>query len=89
MLIETDRRLLPGTPVEMQIETTNRSVTVRGRVVRCAVARLRPALVCYRGAIAFERCLPWFVADRCGYHVPSTGMTTDLLGGVAPTLERR
>jgi hypothetical protein len=89
ILVETDRRLLPGAPVEMQIETTARTVNVRGRVVRCAVARLRPTLVCYRGAIAFERCLPWFVPDRSGYHVPSTETTADLLGGVAPTLDRR
>jgi hypothetical protein len=89
ILIETDRRLLPGASVEMQLETPARTVTIRGRVVRCAVARLRPALVCYRGAIAFERCLPWFIADRSGYHVPSAELTADLLGGVAPTLNRR
>jgi hypothetical protein len=35
--------------------------TVRGRVLRCTVVRLRSASICYRGAIGFDRSLPWFV----------------------------
>ena len=38
-LIETVHRLLPGTCVELHMETTERSATLRGRVSRCAVSR--------------------------------------------------
>lgn len=63
-LIETSLRMLPGTSVELQVETDTTRASVRGRVLRCAVVRLRPTWVCYRGAIAFDRNLPWFVPDR-------------------------
>jgi hypothetical protein len=62
-LIETSLRLLPGTSVELQVETGTNRTSVRGRVLRCAVVRVRPTWVCYRGAIAFDRHLPWFVDD--------------------------
>ena len=63
-LIETSLRLLPGTSVELQVETGTDRANVRGQVLRCAVVRLRPTWVCYRGAIAFDRHLPWFVEER-------------------------
>jgi PilZ domain len=62
-LIETSYRLLPGTSVELHLETETTHARIRGRVLRCAVVRVRPSSVCYRGAIAFERDLPWFVDD--------------------------
>ena len=68
-LVDADHRLLPGSCVELQVESENRSASVRGRVVRCAVVRVRPDAVSYRGAIAFDRHLPWFV-DGDGYDVP-------------------
>jgi hypothetical protein len=63
-LVETNHRLLPGTTVELQLESGTKRASVPGRVVRCAVVRLRPTWVCYRGAIAFDRHLPWFVDER-------------------------
>jgi PilZ domain len=63
-LIETNHRLLPGTSVELQVETGTARASVRGQVLRCAVVRLRPTWVCYRGAIVFDRHLPWFVDER-------------------------
>jgi hypothetical protein len=63
-LIETSHRLLPGAPVELQVETGTDRASLRGRVLRSAVVRLRPTWVCYRGAIAFDRHLPWFVDER-------------------------
>jgi hypothetical protein len=69
-LIETNHRLLPGASVELHMETEGRRIGIRGRVLRCAVVRLRPASVCYRGAIGFDRHLPWFV-DASGYPVPT------------------
>jgi hypothetical protein len=63
-LIETNHRLLPGTSVELQVETGTARASVRGQVLRCGVVRLRPTWVCYRGAIVFDRHLPWFVDER-------------------------
>lgn len=64
-LIDTVCRLLPGTSVELHMETDARHAKVRGRVLRCAVVRICPTSVCYRGAIHFDRHLPWFV-DEAG-----------------------
>ena len=68
-LVETQHRLLPGTSVELQFETSVARTTIRGRVLRCAVAGVRSSSVCYRGAIGFDRYLPWFVPDGPGYGV--------------------
>ena len=70
-LVETDHRLLPGTSVELRLETANRREVVRGCVLRCAIVGLRSSSVCYRGAVGFDRHLPWFVdEDSTGYPVP-------------------
>ena len=72
VLVESQYRLLPGVVVELQLDRSPRSATARGRVLRCSVSRLRPTSVCYRGAIAFDRHLPWFVDDdSAGYAVPT------------------
>jgi PilZ domain len=63
VLVETDRRLLPGSVVEVCLESRSRRLNARGLVVRCAVVDLRPAAVRYRGAIHFDSYLPWFVED--------------------------
>jgi hypothetical protein len=63
-LIETNHRLLPGSEIELDVEKGADRARVRGRVVRCDVVRLRPTWVCYRGAIAFDRHLLWFVDER-------------------------
>jgi len=63
-LIETSYRLLPGTSVELHLETDTAHTNLRGRVLRSTIVRVRPSSVCYRGAIAFDRDLPWYVADR-------------------------
>ena len=62
-LVETEKRLLPGAPIELQLTTEAGTTPMRGRVVRCSVARLRPSSVLYRGGISFDTHLPWF-ADR-------------------------
>ena len=76
-LVETDRRLLPGSGVELQIQAEDRQATMRGCVVRCSVVQVRPGSMSYRGAIAFDRHLPWF-ADGAGYDVPFRGDATPL-----------
>lgn len=71
-LIETAHRLLPGSSIELHLATREQRAAVRGRVLRCAVTRLRASGVWYRGAIGFEGQLPWFVDhdDGSGYSVP-------------------
>ena len=65
-LIETNHRLLPGTCVELHVETRSHRTNVRGRVLRCAIVLVRPSWVCYRGAIGFERHLPWLLDEDRG-----------------------
>lgn len=62
-LIQTERRLLPGSTIDLHLTTADGNVAMRGRVVRCSVARVRPSSVSYRGAISFERHLPWFAEE--------------------------
>jgi len=69
-LVETSHRLLPGAAVELRLETSERRAAVRGHVLRCSVSRVASSAVCYRGAIGFDRHLPWFEdADAAGYAV--------------------
>jgi PilZ domain-containing protein len=65
-LIETNHRLLPGTCVELHVETRSHRTNVRGRVLRCAIVLVRPSWVCYRGAIGFDRHLPWLLGEDPG-----------------------
>jgi hypothetical protein len=69
-LIETARRLLPGSTIELQLDREHDHVAVRGTIARCAVSRLHPAIVWYRGAIVFDSVLPGFPsASSDGYCV--------------------
>jgi hypothetical protein len=71
-LIETRQRLLPGSSIEIYFGPDRRLPLVKATVLRCAVARLDPDRVSYRGAIVFDRRLPWFLDDRgFGYSVPN------------------
>jgi hypothetical protein len=58
-LVETQHRLLPGSPVELLVEGDPGRATVRGRVLRCFVSGVRSAGVSYRGAIGFDGDLRW------------------------------
>jgi len=72
VLIETHHRLLPGRSVEIHFDQDKRLPAVRGRVLRCAVTHLEPDLVSYRGAVLFDRHLPWLSDDRGhGYSIPN------------------
>jgi PilZ domain-containing protein len=75
-LIEISRRLLPGSAVDLQIDTTLRPTTIRGRVLRCAVIRLHSESVSYRAAIEFDRQWPlWPSSIESGsseYPVPTS-----------------
>jgi hypothetical protein len=63
-LIETEHRLLPGTHVEVLLERSQYRASMRGRVLRCAVVHVHASSICYRGAIGFDRSLPWFVEQE-------------------------
>jgi PilZ domain len=84
-LLETHHRLLPGASVDLHMNTDHQRISIRGHVVRCAVARLHPAL-CYRGAVAFDRRLSWF-ADGQEYRLPASDSTHDFVIGEAVTRE--
>ncbi|MGE5814345.1 MAG: PilZ domain-containing protein [Acidobacteriota bacterium] len=53
-LVESTRRLLPGTTVILQVNLDEGTLSVRAEVKRCAVHLLRSDQVQYRGALAFE-----------------------------------
>ena len=70
-LVETTYRLLPGSPIELHVATTERRASVRGGVLRSAVVAVGAAGLCYRSAIGFNHLLSWFVdGEAGGYGVP-------------------
>jgi hypothetical protein len=66
-LVEGSVRLLPGTHLDVHVMTRNGRLLVRSRVARCYIARLKADVVCYHGALAFERPVDTAAA---GYLVP-------------------
>jgi hypothetical protein len=71
-LIETGHRLLPGTVVVLHLESLDRRESVRGRVLRSAVAALRESGISFRGAVRFESpltCLPSVYGEE--YQLPA------------------
>jgi len=65
-LIETDWRLLPGMRVEMQVGDPVPLFRVAGRILRCHVALLDRERIRYRGALMFEKQLPFGEAPTHG-----------------------
>lgn len=51
------------------METRSGKTSIRGRVLRCDVSKLFPASVWYRGAVQFDRHLPWYLGEH-GYGLP-------------------
>ncbi len=80
-LVDSPFRLLPGTAVELQLETDTRRASMRGCVVRCSVIRVRSAAVCYRGAIAFDHHLAWFAEEAERETAMGRSCTRDAAGG--------
>jgi hypothetical protein len=72
-LIELSQRLFPGAAVHLQLDTAHRRTSLRGRVLRCAVARLDSSSVSYRAAIAFDRQWPGLVNDEWSEYPVPTG----------------
>lgn len=69
VLAEGQVRLLPGTHVDVHVVTREGRMLVRSRVVRCWIAALDAAAVCYRAALAFDRALD---TAAPGYAIPET-----------------
>ena len=86
-LIETAYRLLPGTSVELHVETAQHRACVRGRVLRCAVADVCSTLIRYRGAIRFDGGLPWLM-NGTGNPVPAA-VALDRLEWAAATRQEQ
>lgn len=55
--LETERRLLPGRFVHVQLAGIHGAVTVRARVLRNAVSCLSAGRIVYRCAVQFDRPL--------------------------------
>jgi hypothetical protein len=74
VLLETSTRLAPGTRVELQLHRRDSRVSIGGQVLRCAVAAIGPASICYHGAIQFEQVVSVFAcpADD-GQLLPTDG----------------
>jgi hypothetical protein len=87
-LVETNRRLLPGKHVELQVERGGEQTSVRGRVLRCAVVKIQPTWIYYRGAIGFDRHLPWLL-DQAAEPVRSADAHSALPERAASTREVR
>lgn len=89
-LVETTYRLLPGSPIELHVATNDRTVSVRGRVLRSAVVGVRATGMCYRSAIGFDHLLSWFGdGDAGGYGIPSVEIHAPRSRGVDATHETR
>ena len=85
--LDTDRRLLPGTVVDLLLALQVGGLVVRGRVLRCSVTRVGAGEVRYRGAVAFDRRIWWsrtmeyvvprseppLAAERAGTDYPDEG----------------
>ena len=54
VLIETDARLLPGSPISIKFVTTDANLVLKGSVVRSSVNIVSDKGVVYRTAVAFE-----------------------------------
>lgn len=65
-LIETDWRLLPGMRVEMQVGDPVPLFRVAARILRCHVALVDRARIRYRGALLFDKPLPFGEAATPG-----------------------
>lgn len=75
-LVETNHRLLPGTSIELSVQTSDRRVALRGRVVRCLVARVEATTIWYRGAVDLDRPISWLNQGSPGHGTGAHVITT-------------
>lgn len=66
-LILAAHRLMPGARVQLHLRREDAAPEViRGHLLRCAVASVSASVITYRGALQFERALPWFSSQGNG-----------------------
>jgi hypothetical protein len=58
-LVETSRRLLPGSIVDLQLEAEDWRQVTKARVVRCSVGQVRADALVFRGALSLEPPISW------------------------------
>jgi PilZ domain-containing protein len=63
VLVETDRPLPPGAVVEWYVEMAGGRHATRALVVRCYVRAVGPDSLLFRGALEFERLVPWLACE--------------------------
>ena len=73
ILIECGLRLTPGTISQLEILRPDKSVRVRGRVLRCEVAGLSKEKLRYRIAIAFNTPVDFIDGDTAGESLKPDG----------------
>lgn len=86
-LLESSRRLLPGSRIDVHLECCHFQHVTRATVVRCYIGLLLPHAVLFRAAIEFDRRLErWqLVPERrplglCGHQPAAHGWTTAQTG---------
>jgi hypothetical protein len=93
--IEVASRVLPGTPVEVQLAVARCRWSGRARVLRCRVSALLPEDgVRYQAALQFDPPVEASVhtelesaltaATRAGYQVPTEGVAAEMDGQCLP-----
>jgi hypothetical protein len=83
-LVETHHRLLPGTSIELSVQTSDRRAALRGRVVRCSVARVEASTIWYRGALDFDWPIAWLSRESPGCAIGPQVITTACAGEQVP-----
>ena len=78
VLIESSRRLLPGTKVELHLELRDVRHQTRARVVRCEVGVVAAHALIFHGALEVERPIPWLAEDPEAVGTGSTGHVNEL-----------
>ena len=63
VLIESSRRLLPDTNVDLHLELRDVRHQTRARVVRCQVGGVTAHALIFHGALDVERPIPWLADD--------------------------
>jgi len=83
-LVETHYRLLPGTSIEFSVQTSDFRMLLRGRVVRCSVARVQATMIWYRGALDFDWPISWLNREPPACVAGPHEITTVLSGKQVP-----
>lgn len=57
--LDTSRRLLPGTAIDLYLERTADTLAIKARVIRCAIVTVAADRLGYRAGVSFNVALPW------------------------------